>query len=257
MIMMYRYMQIIYLLFCLFILFRSDFINSLHTNNNMNNIPFIHPTSSGMYLYPDNISHSNMIAISRFQIWNGFPVKANENKWSIFPRKQSVKSKGKDIQMLLSSWKDQTKEWFRFQMSRGNFQRKMPVRHIDVPKFKTIFSLTNILIGSNVLVFLAIKSNPRLVYRLLKSNDLISRGQTYRLFTSVFTHQAITHLLMNCYSLYNIGPQVHNIFGPTRFLITYLFAGIFANVATYSMNSSPMSLGKLVTYFFSCHSLIF
>lgn len=104
-------------------------------------------------------------------------------------------------------------------------------------------TVTNILIAVNMAVFLAIKKYPRLSNKFMKFDRAISNGQSYRLFTSVFLHKALYHVGANSYSLYQIGPLADKIFGPSRFLCTYLFSGVFANVLTYIFKSSPASLG--------------
>ena len=70
------------------------------------------------------------------------------------------------------------------------------------------FTVTNTLIASNVLLFLATSLWPRLKGTLMKIDNRIARGETYRLFTALFIHGGMSHLIMNSLSLSNIGPQV-------------------------------------------------
>eukprot|EP00597_Dinobryon_sp_UTEXLB2267_P016078 CAMPEP_0201096594 /NCGR_PEP_ID=MMETSP0812-20130820/5602_1 /ASSEMBLY_ACC=CAM_ASM_000668 /TAXON_ID=98059 /ORGANISM="Dinobryon sp., Strain UTEXLB2267" /LENGTH=200 /DNA_ID=CAMNT_0047350967 /DNA_START=335 /DNA_END=937 /DNA_ORIENTATION=+ len=72
---------------------------------------------------------------------------------------------------------------------------------------------------------------------------MISRGQTYRIVTPLFLHGSLPHLLMNSFSLKELGPQTEKTFGTTRFLILYFASGIIANIATYLIGVSPYSLG--------------
>ena len=136
----------------------------------------------------------------------------------------------------------------RLTMRRGNYggngqQRKLKAR----PSKRSIggveVTVTNILIALNIAAFLAIKKFPNLCSKFMKFDRAIARGQTYRLFTSVFVHEAIYHVGANSYSLYQIGPMADKVFGSARFLSTYLFAGIMANIATYVLKTSPASLG--------------
>ena len=105
------------------------------------------------------------------------------------------------------------------------------------------FTVTNMLLAINVVVFLAGKRFPSLVHTLMKQDRMIARGQTYRLVTSLFLHQSFYHIMTNSFSLYQIGPTAEKLFGSARFLSTYLAAGILANVATFFLKSSPFSLG--------------
>ena len=79
----------------------------------------------------------------------------------------------------------------------------------------------------------------------LMKNDRAIRyyGQNYRLLTSLFIHGNLQHVLMNSYSLYNIGPAVEYAFGTFRYILTYLASGVIANFLTFSTGSSPLSLG--------------
>ena len=136
----------------------------------------------------------------------------------------------------------------RLMMRRGNYgesgqQRKQKSRQPNLSIGGIAVTMTNVLIALNLAAFLAIKKFPYLSSKFMKFDRMIARGQTYRLFTSVFLHTAIYHVGANSYSLYQIGPMADKLFGPARFLATYLFSGIMANVATYLLKSSPASLG--------------
>lgn len=60
----------------------------------------------------------------------------------------------------------------------------------------------------------------------------VKEGQYYRLFTSMFLHFGVYHLLLNMYALSVLGPAVDYVCGPVRFLIIYLLAGVSGNVLT-------------------------
>ncbi|BEP18653.1 hypothetical protein PYJP_20050 [Pyrofollis japonicus] len=52
----------------------------------------------------------------------------------------------------------------------------------------------------------------------------------YRIFTAMFTHADILHILFNMYFLYLFGRAVERTMGHTRFVIHYLISGIFAAI---------------------------
>ncbi|HET8970825.1 MAG TPA: rhomboid family intramembrane serine protease [Candidatus Nanopelagicales bacterium] len=58
-------------------------------------------------------------------------------------------------------------------------------------------------------------------------------GEQWRLFTAVFLHVNLLHLLFNMYVLYLLGPQLERLFGHSRFLVLYLVAGLGGSVASY------------------------
>jgi len=69
---------------------------------------------------------------------------------------------------------------------------------------------SNILIGMNLAIFALSNLIPDLQInrRFMKINYLISRGQTYRIVTPLFLHGTLPHLIMNSFSLKELGPQV-------------------------------------------------
>ena len=69
----------------------------------------------------------------------------------------------------------------------------------------------------------------------------IAHGEWYRLFTAMFLHYGVLHLLMNMYVLWILGREVERVLGPMRFVGLYLLAGLGGNVAAYVF-SAPNSM---------------
>ena len=115
---------------------------------------------------------------------------------------------------------------------------------------------TRILLGCNIAVFILMTLYGIVVYgdwngtqnaRVLvlfgaKVNLLVAQGQLWRLFTAMFIHIGIIHLLFNLYALYILGPLVEGFFGHRRFLLIYLIGGIWGSVASYA-RSDALSAG--------------
>lgn len=107
------------------------------------------------------------------------------------------------------------------------------------------FPGTYILIAITALVFLGQTMTTRwLGYDLLltlgaKSRAEILNGEMWRFFTPVFLHIGLTHIFVNMYSLYAIGPAVERFFGTRRFLITYLLAGFSGVVLSLALSPYP------------------
>ena len=139
----------------------------------------------------------------------------------------------------------------------------LPERRADPP-----LSFSNALIAVNVALHLLSAGNivPDLQRRLSKVDFMIRRGEVYRLLTSTFLHSSLPHLLFNCYSLYQVGPQAERVFGRVVFLVIYILSGVIANTGTFLLKTSPMSLGAsgclfgiigaFATYFFRNRSIL-
>lgn len=112
--------------------------------------------------------------------------------------------------------------------------------------------ISRILIGVNLVVFLGMIGIGYLGFGILngtedlrvlllfgaKVNELIAEGQTWRLFTAMFLHIGVLHLLFNLYALYLFGPQVEGIFGHRRFTAIYVVGGLFGSLASYAFVDS-------------------
>ncbi|ABK60459.1 rhomboid family protein [Clostridium novyi] len=64
-------------------------------------------------------------------------------------------------------------------------------------------------------------------------NTLVSNGEYYRLFTCMFLHGGLIHLLANMYALGAIGPIVERIYGKVKYIIIYLVGGIISSIASH------------------------
>ena len=74
-------------------------------------------------------------------------------------------------------------------------------------------------------------------------DTLTKNGDYYRLFTSMFLHIGILHLLCNMYSLYIIGKEVENVFGKVKYLIIHLLSGIAGSILSLAFNHNTICAG--------------
>ena len=91
-----------------------------------------------------------------------------------------------------------------------------------------------------------------------KVNLAIARGQTWRLFTAMFLHIGVFHLLFNLYALNALGPMVEGYYGHIRFTAIYVLAGLTGSLASYAFSDAPSAgasgaifglAGAIIVYF--------
>lgn len=109
-------------------------------------------------------------------------------------------------------------------------------------KTKEIILITSVLIGLNVVIYIILN-----MFLLQNGIDVISNldnswtavkwnGEYYRIFTSMFLHADLNHLLNNMFVLFIIGKRYEESEGRFRFSLVYFLGGILASIASLSYN---------------------
>lgn len=103
------------------------------------------------------------------------------------------------------------------------------------PQPRLTYGLLGIILVVFVLEELAGGStNPSVLIRFGATyGPLLFAGELWRLFTAMFVHIGIAHILFNGFALYSIGREVEVGFGPARFAAIYLGAGLLGNVVSF------------------------
>lgn len=118
------------------------------------------------------------------------------------------------------------------------------ILHIPVAKP----SITYALIAVNVLIFFVVfyMLSPRQFNDLYdwganNRRAVFDYGEFHRLFTSMFLHGGLVHVIFNMYALYAIGQTVERFFGHVRFAIVYFAGGITGSVLSVLLNGSNVT----------------
>ncbi len=72
---------------------------------------------------------------------------------------------------------------------------------------------------------------------------ILTDGEYYRLLTSIFLHGSFTHLFVNMFSLYQLGPIIQRIFNDVRFLLIYFVAGLWGSIFSLIFSPNMPSVG--------------
>ena len=70
-----------------------------------------------------------------------------------------------------------------------------------------------------------------------------TQGEWWRMFTCMFLHIGVLHLLFNMIALWNVGGFMEQVLGHTGFLVLYLLAGLLGSMASVAWNPFVVSAG--------------
>lgn len=114
--------------------------------------------------------------------------------------------------------------------------------------------VTLLLILINVIVYIWLEMNgdtENPIYMLQKgaafSTYIFERHEYYRLFTAMFMHFGLSHLLNNMLALWIMGSKLEIILGNVRFFILYILSGLVGSIVSafhyYHANHLAVSAG--------------
>lgn len=122
------------------------------------------------------------------------------------------------------------------------FSRERKAKILKPPVVSIIIILVNVLVfaimeynGSTLDVYYMINHGASSWELEFKEMEL------YRLFSCMFIHFGIGHLMNNMFMLYMIGAQIEKLYGRCKFLMIYLSTGLVASLASSVVN---MLMGK-------------
>lgn len=174
----------------------------------------------------------NVILISSLP-WNYSSRLSKFSSWRFRP-KINLTNK------LLSGNRSAADDGFSIQTTKLT-QHAKNISEIAATTNRSIFCWVTFFVNSMVM---AISSEPMFIERYMKSNVRIKKGEFYRLITPVFLHGSRLHFVCNSLSLCTYGPLVECNFGSKKFLLIYLFSGVFSNLITFLLELSPCSIGS-------------
>ena len=135
---------------------------------------------------------------------------------SAFPditKDMNFKEKGLELFMKITSDINKKNEGDA-KMNEDVFSPKKPI-------------VTYALIIINIIIFILSMFNDNILQMFAVNRFYIADlGEYYRLFTGMFLHAGVLHILFNMYALYIIGMQLEGFLGRWKFLIVYLLSGL-------------------------------
>ena len=129
---------------------------------------------------------------------------------------------------------------------------KQPVITAPWVQRESSVTLTQLLVGANVMVFIAmvIASGPSLDFTN-KVMDVFGAnfgpytlsGQWWRLLTYMFLHGGLMHIAFNMWCLWDLGRLCESLYGRWTFAAIYLITGISGGLASVAWNPEVLSVG--------------
>ena len=147
-----------------------------------------------------------------------------------------------DIEQLINKTED---------VNRKTEKQKKEYENIFKPK-KLI--VTPVLMMTCILYFIYIFIETKnhlnaqnLLYYGAVQRSYVSSGEWYRLFTCIFIHASVLHLLLNMYALYVIGSQMESFIGKLKFLVVFIISGLIGSLTSiiFSTNVSVGASGAI------------
>ncbi|ERI95650.1 peptidase, S54 family [Clostridiales bacterium oral taxon 876 str. F0540] len=132
-----------------------------------------------------------------------------------------------------------------------NLSRSLPSDNSTVSENRDKYWVTYSIIALNIIAYIVtaflsgsiFDSDINVLINLgAKYNELINRGEYYRLITCMFLHGGLLHVALNMYALYSIGPLVERLYGKTKYIVIYFASGILSSIFSY-MFSDNVSVG--------------
>ncbi|MBM3696055.1 MAG: rhomboid family intramembrane serine protease [Actinobacteria bacterium] len=122
--------------------------------------------------------------------------------------------------------------------------RVIPVRsvgHLD----RRATPVTWALIGVNTLLFAVQEFFPRLriTARAAHWPALVDQGEWWRLFTAMFLHGGVLHIIFNMYVLWLFGPVLERRFGSPSYASLYLAGGVAGGMFYQMFGSGAPAVG--------------
>jgi membrane associated rhomboid family serine protease len=124
---------------------------------------------------------------------------------------------------------------------------RINARRISAP----VGIVTRVLIGINVAVYLLelglggdLNGTGNTLYEHgALYGPLVADGDWWRLITAAFLHYGPFHLGLNMLVLWFIGPALEAYFGPFRYLLLYLVAGLAGSAGALILSSNAVTVG--------------
>jgi len=133
-------------------------------------------------------------------------------------------------------------------IGRSAYHARARVEATPALRRLTGVSATNVLLGANLAVFVLMLATGRptagdVLLRFGALPPTLDRAEWWRLFTAMFVHIGMFHLLFNMWALHLFGRSIEQRFGAARYLALYLGAGLLGSAASLAFTAGGIRAG--------------
>jgi rhomboid protease GluP len=123
----------------------------------------------------------------------------------------------------------------------------MFIRRENFKQYLSYYPVVSTLLAINLIVYLITLIpvlGDNIFFYGMTINGFIAQGEWWRIFTAMFLHGGVSHILFNAFSLFVFAPELERLVGKWKFLMIYLVSGIMGNVLTFIVqDASYASVG--------------
>ncbi|GAA0321680.1 rhomboid family intramembrane serine protease [Oceanobacillus sp. FSL W7-1293] len=112
----------------------------------------------------------------------------------------------------------------------------------SIKEFFELYPVVTIIIGVNIFLWFIIDFLNLQIGTYIRDygvgiNYWIGEGEWWRLFTPIFLHGGVMHMLFNSFSLVLFGPALEQMLGKFKFILAYMGTAVTANIVIYFIES--------------------
>lgn len=175
----------------------------------------------------DNVKFDEKKDIDSVYLYEAEDIKKYDFVKEVFPdivKKLKFSEEGVKLFMKITS-----------DINRKNKKEADIVNDVFKPKLPIV---TYILMAINIIVFILQMFNDNITNQFCIWNiGIVKYNQIYRLFTGMFLHGNIFHLIFNMYALFVIGRQLEGFIGKGKYTIVYLLSGLVGSLLSVALHN--------------------
>lgn len=115
------------------------------------------------------------------------------------------------------------------------------IRYEDWRSYLRYYPVTSLLLAANIVMFIVelLNGGSTNGYTLLRLGAVTNvppfDAEWWRLFTAMFLHSGLMHLVSNCFAILVFAPPLERLMGHFKYLLLYIFSGVIGNIISLAV----------------------